>query len=65
MDRIINMVMRMFIGKIMNAGIEKGVDLATRKGGRDDQSREEKQRAKQTSRRLKQGARLTRKIGRF
>lgn len=68
-ERLIRMASRRFMRKIMNRGINAGIDYAARRGS-DPQNMtpEEKQQAraaKQTARKARQGAKLLRRIGRM
>ncbi|PWE33972.1 hypothetical protein DDZ14_02070 [Maritimibacter sp. 55A14] len=67
MNQIINMIIRQVMRRVINAGINKGVDVfANRgKGGDGAETPEDRAQARQTSRRMKQGARTARKIGRM
>ncbi len=63
--RIINMLLRMFMRKAVN----KGIDMAANRGkSRKDmtpQEREQAQKAKQTAGKAQKLARLARRMGRF
>ena len=63
--RIINMLLRMFMRKAVN----KGIDMAANRGKfREDmtpQEREQAQKAKQTAGKAQKLARLARRMGRF
>ncbi|SMX41773.1 hypothetical protein [Actibacterium lipolyticum] len=66
---LINMVVRQFLGRFMNKGIDAGIDYAAKRGKRGEElSHEERLRArnaKQTAKRAQQAGRLIRRIGRF
>ncbi len=68
-ERLIRMIVRMFTRKLMNRGIDAGLDYATRKGDKDKPvTQENRERAKQTkaiAKKARQGARLARRIGRM
>lgn len=64
MNRIINMLIRQAIRSFMRVGVEKGADaLASRTHG--DETPEQRQKAREAAKRMKQGARITRRLGRF
>ncbi|MFT5870210.1 MAG: hypothetical protein ACI8TF_002331 [Paracoccaceae bacterium] len=64
MDRIIRMVMNMLIRKVVNRGVNAGVDLATR--GREDTSTTEQQASTQsTTRNARKLMRTARRFTRF
>ena len=64
-NQIINMVMRMFLRKVVN----KGIDMAANRGKSVEEmtpaEREQAQKAKQTANKAKKMARLARRMGRF
>lgn len=64
MQQIINMVFRMFLRKLMNAGIEKGVEAATKSRSRNDQEKMNSQ-DQNSKKRIHQAARMGRRFGRF
>jgi len=66
MNMIINMVIRRVMSIVINKGINAGVDkMASRKKGGAPATPEDKAAAQQTAQRMRQGARLTRRMGRF
>lgn len=66
MNTIINMVIRRVMSIAISKGINAGVDqMAKRKNGGAPASPEQQAETKQTAQRMRQGARLTRRIGRF
>lgn len=64
-NQIINMVIRLFMRKAVN----KGIDMAANRGKSTDQmttaEREQAKKAKQTAGKAKKVARLARRMGRF
>ncbi|MEX5729383.1 hypothetical protein Ga0609869_002736 [Rhodovulum iodosum] len=66
-NRMINMAVRIVMRKLMNKGINAGVDLAARRGqGNDDPADPQKRAAaQQTAKRARQAMRVTRRMGRF
>jgi len=75
-NQIINMVMRLFLRKVINQGINAGFDMATRRGGKgkDDPGAAEPQggqaqaddpRGREAAKRMQKTMRLGRRIGRF
>jgi len=68
-NQMINMVMRLFIRKVMNRGIDAGLKYATRRGKKpenmtpEDQAQERA--GKETAKRARQAAKLGRRIGRM
>lgn len=65
MNTIINMVIRRVMSIAINKGINAGVNqFAKRKGGQNA-GPEQLAQTQQTAKRMRQGARLTRKMGRF
>ena len=69
---LINMAVRMVMHRLMSRGIEKGIDLASRRGqapGEDGQPKADDPRltaqSRDTAKRARQMVRLTRRVGRF
>lgn len=65
-ERLISMILRQATRRLVNRGVDAGIDLAAR-GGRshEEMTPEERQRAraaKQTARRARQAARLIRRM---
>lgn len=66
MNTVINMVMRRVMSVLINKGINAGVDKLSSRNPNPTQSTADQQRQSQeTAKKLRQGARLTRRIGRF
>ncbi len=66
MNYLINMIMRMFIRKVVNRGMDAGIDMvAKRHGAKGEQTAEQKQASQDTSRRAKDVMRTARRIGRL
>lgn len=65
MDRIFNMILRQVIGRVVNKGIDAGIDVATR--GRNGEAPDEKQRgqARGAVRQARGAMRMFRRIGRM
>jgi hypothetical protein len=67
MNRLITMVVRIFTAKLINIGLRKGIDLATRqRNSGTDQPTDAAQQAEaqKAAKRARQTARLNRRIGR-
>jgi len=69
MNMIINMVIRRVTSIAINKGINAGVDQLAKRKGRGQalhpDSPDQQAQAKQTANRMRQGAKLTRRLGRF
>ncbi|MEL6608191.1 MAG: hypothetical protein AAFO58_01920 [Pseudomonadota bacterium] len=71
MNQIINMVMRIFMRKVISKGMDKGFEMAagSRKNknahGVSDEDRAEMQRMKNAQKRSKQAMKVGRRIGRM
>ncbi|PTX55387.1 hypothetical protein C8N43_0020 [Litoreibacter ponti] len=66
MNQIINMFMRIVMRKLIKAGINKGVDMAAKRGAAGDElTPEQRQMAGKNKKRAKQSVRMARRIGRF
>jgi hypothetical protein len=68
MDRIISMVLRQVIFRLVNLGMDKGIDAMSRKQGRDPEGKVDPTVARQnaeTKQRARQGMRMARRFGRF
>jgi hypothetical protein len=76
-DRIVSMFMRVIGRRLINGGINKGMALAARKGKsatpaaasakavpQSDAERQQTQSARDTAKRARQAARITRRLGR-
>ncbi|MGV6838842.1 MAG: hypothetical protein ACWA40_01465 [Planktomarina sp.] len=66
MDRVIQMALRMLMNYVMRKGINKGVDLASR--GRPNQSNPNTpapSQSPQHQQKIRQAARMMRRMGRF
>lgn len=68
-NQLINTVVRVVTHRLINLGINKGIDFATRKGRKPEASQPhgdaQKQRARETAKRARQAAKVTRRLGRF
>ncbi len=68
MDRIINMVINLFLRKVLSRGIDAGIDYAAGKGkSRQEMTPEELSTAaaaRDTAKRARQAANLARRLGR-
>lgn len=68
-ERLISMFMRLFVRKIMNRGIDAGIDYASRgRGEKTEATPEDRDRAKsakQLAQKARQGAKIMRRIGRM
>jgi diacylglycerol kinase len=66
---MINMIVNIVMRKLINTGVNKGIDLASRKGkGQADSTPADHAQAsagKDTAKRAKQMAKMARRIGRF
>lgn len=66
MNQIINLVTRMMMRRLVNMGINKGIDVAAKRGqGGEELTPEQRQAAGKQSKRAKQAVRMSRRIGRF
>jgi hypothetical protein len=66
MNQIINLVTRMVMRRLVNMGINKGIDVAAKRGqGGEELTPEQRQAAGKQSKRAKQAVRMSRRIGRF
>ncbi|SFR44315.1 hypothetical protein [Litoreibacter janthinus] len=66
MNQIINMVTRMVMRRLVNMGINKGIDVAAKRGqGGKELTSEQRQAAGKNAKRAKQAVRMSRRIGRF
>ena len=66
MNQIINMVFRMVTRRLINIGINKGIDVAAKRGqGGEDMTPEQRQAVGKQTKRAKQALRVSRRIGRF
>ncbi|MBY4891372.1 hypothetical protein A8B78_14975 [Jannaschia sp. EhC01] len=65
MDRILNMILRRAIGRVVNKGVDAGIDMATR--GRNGAAPNQQQRgqAKGAVRQARGAMRMFRRIGRM
>ena len=67
-QRLINMIVNIVTRRLINFGINKGIDLAARKGKPKDQmtAKDQKQEkdARETAKRARQAAKVTRRMGR-
>ena len=63
MDRMIQMIFNMVIRKVMNKGINAGVDRMTRGKGNPDQKQGQK--PPQVGQDMKKRANMARRLGRF
>ncbi|GLS87756.1 hypothetical protein GCM10010873_27300 [Cypionkella aquatica] len=66
MDRIIQMILNRFLGRLVNIGVNKGIDYAAGRGKSPDQmtpaEREQARAGKDMSKRARQAAKLMRRI---
>ncbi|MEM9434504.1 MAG: hypothetical protein AAGA12_11325 [Pseudomonadota bacterium] len=65
MNGMINMVVRILARRLINLGVNKGIDMAARRRGGDDASPQVKQQSADSTKRMRQSMRLIRRIGRF
>ncbi|WP_224823626.1 hypothetical protein [Cognatishimia sp. MH4019] len=68
-NQIINMVLRMVMRRVIGMGVNKGIDMATKRGAKDpkDMTPEERmqaQQGKEAAKKARQTAKL-RRMGRF
>ncbi|MEL6595844.1 MAG: hypothetical protein AAFQ47_07895 [Pseudomonadota bacterium] len=69
-NQIINMIVRMVMRRVIGAGVNKGIDMATKRGAKDPKNmtaeeRMQAQQGKEAAKKMKQTAKMGRKIGRF
>jgi hypothetical protein len=68
MNQIVNMVMRLFGRRLINTGINKGIELASRRGKpaaeMTEAERAQAQNARAAVKRARQAARIARRLGR-
>ncbi|MEM9437069.1 MAG: hypothetical protein AAGA15_08515 [Pseudomonadota bacterium] len=70
MNQIINMVMRIFMRKVISKGMDKGFDMVSgtrKKGGHgvSEEDRAEMAAAKQNQKRARQAMKVSRRMGKF
>ncbi len=69
LNQLVNMVVNTVMRRLVNLGVNKGIDLATRMGKSDDEvtddDRAQQAGAKETAKRARQAAKVTRRLGRF
>lgn len=67
-QRLINMIVNTVTRRLINLGINKGMDFASRKGKRKDQmtvvDRKQAKDAREIAKRARQAAKITRRLGR-
>ncbi|MBF9061288.1 hypothetical protein HKCCSP123_19075 [Rhodobacterales bacterium HKCCSP123] len=63
MDRILNMMIRRIIGRMVNRGVDAGIERMTR--GRGEATPEQQTQTRQSVGRTRQAMRVARRIGRF
>ena len=64
-SRLINMVLRIFMRKAVNKGIDMAANRGKSPAEMTPEEREQAQQAKQTAKKARKLARLARRIGRF
>jgi hypothetical protein len=65
MDRIINMIINQVIRRFVNIGVNKGIDYAARKGKPAEKlTPAQSNAARETAKRARQAAKITRRLGR-
>lgn len=64
MDRIINMIINQIIRRVVNVGINKGVSHFAGKGKSTPADHAQANSARETAKRARQAARITRRLGR-
>ncbi|MCB2093507.1 MAG: hypothetical protein KDE11_03790 [Rhodobacteraceae bacterium] len=68
LNRLINMVIRQVLHRLVRTGVDRGIDLATRKGKPKEQmtpdERKQAQMGKDMAKRARQAAKVTRRLGR-
>ena len=68
LDRILNMVVNIVMRRIINAGITKGIGLFSGRsratGPETPATEKHRQQARETARRARQAAKITRRLGR-
>jgi hypothetical protein len=64
MDRIINMIINQVIRRFVNIGVNKGINYAARKGKSEPLTPTQTNAARETAKRARQAAKITRRIGR-
>ena len=68
-NQIINMITRMFVRKVVNTGLNAGIDRVSGGGkprdGMSDAERSQARKGKQAVRTARKAARVTRRIGKF
>lgn len=65
MNQIINMILRQVVSRLINVGINKGVDaMARRKGGTEELTPEQQRLAAENKKRARQAIRIGRRAGR-
>lgn len=68
MNRLITMIVNLFVRKAVNTGVNKGIDFAARRGKAPAEmtpgERSQAQDARELAKRARKAARLTRRIGR-
>jgi hypothetical protein len=65
-NQLINMVMRMFVNKLVNKGMDAGINAVSKRNGSNEQmSAEQKQSNGQNAKLAKGAMRMMRRVGRF
>lgn len=65
MNQLVNMIVRMVTRQLIRTGIDKGTEQLARRGGGGEATPAQKQQGRQTQKRMRQGMRMIRRIGRF
>lgn len=65
MDRIFNIILRQVIGRVVNKGVDAGIDRATRGRNGEVPNREQRGQARGAVRQARGAMRMFRRIGRM
>ena len=65
MNQMVNMIVRMVMRQLIRTGIDKGSEHLARRNGGGEATPAQKGQARQAQKRMRQGMRMIRRMGRF
>lgn len=65
MNQLVNMIVRMVMRQLIRTGIDKGTEHLARRNGGGEATPTQKGQAQQSQKRMRQGMRMIRRMGRF
>ncbi len=65
MNQLVNMIVRMVMRQLIRTGIDKGTEHIARRRGGGEATPEQKAQTGQSQKRMRQGVRMMRRMGRF